>query len=533
MRHAICTCRKDLRSLLGGVSSRKSGGSIIIITGPAITISCTPFFAFSDNMPNKYSHALVLSHYESRGLISFPDRPKPRPTNTEPSHSERKRKKKKKAHPSSRAAGVPSSPPGTPLPPLPPSPCPPTTRDEDVVPSSSHRSTPSIVTEIYAPDEPSVPSKNPPTLQSSLEPEDAQISPVTTTGNSLTSETSYSLEATPRTSVSSVRESTSQGGDETGNDKVRGFILSVPCSHPTRRADKWPPKPLPPPPSRSSNNHEASKKSTSDGGVEETPNRAMSPEKGTGRIDDTSQGVGTSPPPSPPVRIIQSPPKPLKAFVDNLKPHSFFYIDGCSTRLLDDGAGTPPILRLPFHPPPGSSGSSSPDDAAPPPIPRHRRQIAPTIKKSDQLDIWTKPAKCDHDGRAPSLTIRDLTPEVTPWEEFTAVASEHLNSMRSEEGKRDSAVLPAKSPGKSVRIATPEVTMDVAVVSKNVLRKRISRLRGATFEPAGGARNVGAEKLVPRDERALGAIDARASMVWSDSDEEFLAQFENDGYFLR
>ena len=105
--------------------------------------------------------------------------------------------------------------------------------------------------------------------------------------------------------------------------------------------------------------------------------------------------------------------------------------------------------------------------------------------------------------------------------------------MRSEAGKRDSTVLPAKSPVKSVRIATPEVTMDGALVSKKVLRKRISRLRGPTLEPAGDAKNVGAEKLVPRDERALGAIDGRGSMIWSDSDEEFLAQFENDGYFLR
>lgn len=201
---------------------------------------------------------------------------------------------------------------------------------------------------------------------------------------------------------------------------------------------------------------------------------------------------------------------------------------------MDDGAGTPPILHLPFHPPPGSSGSSSPDDAAPPPISRHRRQIAPTIKKSDQINVWTKPAKPDHDGRVTSLTIRDLTPEVTPWEEFTAVASEHLDSMRSQESKRDSNVLPGKSSLKSVRVASPEVTMDVAVVSKKVLRKRISRLQSPTSGQGGGrGKRAGTEKLVPRDERALGAIDARGSTIWSDSDEEFLAQFESDGYFLR
>lgn len=232
------------------------------------------------------------------------------------------------------------------------------------------------------------------------------------------------------------------------------------------------------------------------------------------------------------MRIIQSPPKPSKALVDNLKPHSFFYIDGCSTRLLDDDAGMPPILRLPSHPPPGSSGSSSLDDAAPPPIPRHRRQIAPTIKKSDRVNIWTKPAKSDRDGRATSLNIRDLTLDVTPWEEFAPTASEHLFSMRSEGGKRESKAWSRKSSVNSVRIATPEARMDVAVVSKKALPRRMSRLPDPTSGPAGGVGGVGREKLVPRDERELG-IDGRRSMIWSDSDEEFLAQFENDGYFLR
>lgn len=187
-------------------------------------------------MPNKYSHALVLSHYEACGLISFPDRDKPRPTNPEPSHSERKTKTKKKAHPSSSAARVPSSPPRTPLPPLPPSPCPSTAHGGHSVPSSSHRSTPSIITEIYAPDQPSLASQHPVTLQSGLEPEGPQISPVTTKGNSLTSETSYPADATPRTSISSVRESTGKKGDGAGNDKVGGFTFFVPCSRPTQRS---------------------------------------------------------------------------------------------------------------------------------------------------------------------------------------------------------------------------------------------------------------------------------------------------------
>ena len=488
-------------------------------------------------MPNKYSHALVLSHYESCGLISFPDRDKPRPTNTEPSHSERKKKKKKEeeAHPSSSAARVPSSPPLTPLPPLPPSPCPPSSHHGDSVPSSSLRSTPSIITEIYAPDQPSLASQNPVPLQSGLEPEGPQISPVTTKGNSLTSETSYPADATPRTSVSSVRESTGKGVIETGNDKVGSFTFFVPCSRSTRSANGWPPTPSQPPPSRSSNNHNTSKKATSDGSEEEIANRATIPDKGASRTDHGSQGVGTSP---PPVRIIQSPPKPLKAFVDNLKPHSFYYIDGCSTRLLDDDSGTPPILRIPSHPPPGSSGSSSPDDAAPPPISRHRRQIAPTSQKSDRRNIWTKPAKTDRDDRATPLTIRDLTPEVTPWEELAEVTSEPGSSVQGEEGKRAPNALSGQSSVKSVTIVVPHGRTDAAEASKKVLRKKISRLRGGSASSssgqAGGAKKAGTERLVPRDEKEVGrVVEARESLIWSDSDEEFLAQFENDGYFLR
>lgn len=173
-------------------------------------------------MPNKYSHAQVVSHYESRGLISFPHRSTPRPANTEPSHSERK------ARPSASAVKGPSSPPRTPLPPLPlPSPCPPTAHDGESVTSSSHRPTPSVITEIYAPEQPSVDTRDRVPIQSRLDPQNAQISPVTTTGSSLTSETSYLAEATPRTSVSSVGESTGKRRDETGNGKVGGFTIFV------------------------------------------------------------------------------------------------------------------------------------------------------------------------------------------------------------------------------------------------------------------------------------------------------------------
>lgn len=478
-------------------------------------------------MPNKYSHALVLSHYESRGLISFPHRHKPRPTNTEPSHFERK----KKSHPSTSAAKVPSSPPRTPLPPLPPSPCLPTTQDEDSVPSTSHRSTPSIVTEIYAPEQPSGIRSDPAAFQSSSEPEGGQISPITTKGNSLTSETSYPAEATPRTSVSSVRESASKGGDETGNVKVGGFTLFVPGSRSTRGANRWPPKPLQPPPSISSDNHDASKKATSDGGIEETPNEAVNPEKGISHKVDASQRIDTAPP-TPLRNIIESPPKPLQAFIDNSKPHSFFYIDSFSTRPWEDDSGTPPILRVPSYPPPGSSGSSSPDDAAPPPISRHRRQIAPTSKKSDRLKIWTKQSKMDRDDRAPPLFIRDLTPEVTPWEEPAEETSEPVFSVQSEGSEQGPNALPGSSSVKSVKIAVPEVKTDTAEASKKAPRRKISRIRGAS-SGSGAEKKADTVRLIPRDEKEAGGIGARESQIWSDSDEEFLAQFETDGYFFR
>ena len=181
-------------------------------------------------MPHKYSHALVLSHYESRGLISFPHshphrhrhrhRHTPQtpqsPPHVEPDNSEGK------PHRLPPTAEIPSSPPRTPLPPLPPL-LPLTTGDEDLV-LSSHRSTPSIITEIYAP-ESSAESLDSTALHSDSKPQDAQISPTTTEGTtSLTSEVSSRGEETPRTSVSSVRLLTRQDG-ETRRDKVSGFTF--------------------------------------------------------------------------------------------------------------------------------------------------------------------------------------------------------------------------------------------------------------------------------------------------------------------
>ena len=303
------------------------------------------------------------------------------------------------------------------------------------------------------------------------------------------------------------------------------------------------PKSLQHPPSRSSNYHDTSKEATSDGGIEEIPNRVISPEKGVEHADDTSGSVKAAPTlgiiqstaPKPLEALVDhskphSPPKPLEALIDNLKPHSFFYLDGCSTRPWDDRSGTPSVIRIPPGHKPGSSGSSSPDDAAPPPISRHRRQIAPATKKHDRLNIWTKPARTDRNPRVTPHTIRDLTPEVTPWEECDAAPSEQNSHMRCEESKRKPDALPWESSVKFGAAAASEVKVDAAASKKSSPRRKISRFRDRRGHEED--KKVGSEKRVPRDEKGVG-MKGRMSRLLSDSDEDFLAEFESDGYFLR
>ncbi len=197
-------------------------------------------------MPNKYSHALVLSHYESRGLISFPSRYQPQPVIDEALDPE------PTLHLHSSHLGRPSSPPRTPLPPLPP--LPPITHHDEEAPSSpsSHRSTPSTITEIYAPKPLTVPL--PPTLpRVRLEPqEDARRSPPPTTRNSLTSEASSAVNVTPRTSVSSVKASP-RIGDNTGDSQVGSFTFG---SHGMKLIMVQPSRSSPDPPTGISNHHE-------------------------------------------------------------------------------------------------------------------------------------------------------------------------------------------------------------------------------------------------------------------------------------
>ncbi|MCJ1469059.1 hypothetical protein MMC07_007691 [Pseudocyphellaria aurata] len=174
-------------------------------------------------MPNKYSHALVISHYQSRGLIRFPHSP-----------------------PSSYVAPLPveSRLRVTPKSPPPKSPSP-VTNDvaPNVAPNEQSRSstpmepavtieptpslrTSSITTEIYAPKRTSSPSYNPrpispdPSLASlSFTDLDAGFeeefsvgtSPLSTTASA---ESSSVVRSTPRSSVSPIPESPILGPHE-------------------------------------------------------------------------------------------------------------------------------------------------------------------------------------------------------------------------------------------------------------------------------------------------------------------------------
>lgn len=159
-------------------------------------------------MPNKYSHALVLSHFQSRGLIKFPQAP-PSPYVAPLPVESRLRIKPKSQQPATDDLFPADESSPTPVEPA-----------VTVKPAPSHRSTPSIVTEIYAPERTSTPPQDPPrpnspssslsslsTLNLDSEFDDGFSSET----HSLTTPTSASsssfLWSTPRSSVSTGPES--------------------------------------------------------------------------------------------------------------------------------------------------------------------------------------------------------------------------------------------------------------------------------------------------------------------------------------
>ncbi len=282
-------------------------------------------------------------------------------------------------------------------------------------------------------------------------------------------------------------------------------------------------------------------------------------------------------------RIIQLGFKSFEAFIDSLSRHSFFYTDKCSTRPGENRSGTPPILRLQSHPLPGSSCSSSPDEAAPPPISRHRRGILPATTKPDRFNLWVKPTNADRDSRHMPHTIRDLTPEVTPWESstkeeeqswvhpgqrkripdalpggsneptvhFAAVpappngdgsptkSSEKSSPKSFEKSSRKSSekLSPKslektfrKSLEKSSEKSSPKSSEKPSEKPSGKKMNRLKRLSGYGGKKAARTENPPPpplEKMLPRVE------GERPSRAISCSEEEFIAQFERDGYFWR
>lgn len=159
-------------------------------------------------MPNKYSHALVLSHYQSRGLIKFPQTP-PSPYVAPLPVESRLRVKPKSQEPATD--GPPSVDESRPTPVEP---------AVTVKPAPLHRPTPSIVTEIYAPERTSTPPQDPPRPNSptsslsslstlNLDSEfDDELSSGSHSLTTPTSARSSSLVwSTPRSSVSPIPES--------------------------------------------------------------------------------------------------------------------------------------------------------------------------------------------------------------------------------------------------------------------------------------------------------------------------------------
>lgn len=163
-------------------------------------------------MPNKYSHALVLSHYQSRGLIKFPHSPPSPYVAPLPVES------RLCVKPRSQTPATDGRPPidhtrsTTPQEPA-----------VTVQPITTHRPTPSIITEIYAPERKASPnphqsiSPDPSLTSLSIVNLDTELEEEEFSGgdNSLTTSTSARsssmIRSTPRSSVSTVAESPTLG----------------------------------------------------------------------------------------------------------------------------------------------------------------------------------------------------------------------------------------------------------------------------------------------------------------------------------
>lgn len=182
-------------------------------------------------MPNRFSHAIVLSDLASRGLINFPS-PSDQPPFADDStlHIEPRARSGK-----IREASVPTSPPKRPLPPTPEE-----VSDTETIRSkpSSRQATPSVITEIYAPESALVPpstptiSNRPPETAShgavSVDEEVVKLPP----GSDSLSSSLHEVTPTPTTMVSPVKRSTPFTGSEQVNSEVSaGIDVMLECVH--------------------------------------------------------------------------------------------------------------------------------------------------------------------------------------------------------------------------------------------------------------------------------------------------------------
>lgn len=162
-------------------------------------------------MPNKYSHALVLSHYQSRGLIKFPQSP-PSPY-VAPLPVESRLRVKPRSQTPATDGRAPMDQARSSTPPEP---------AVTVEPATTHQPTPSIITEIYAPERKASPnprqsvSPDPSLTSLSIVNLDTELEDDVSCGhNSLTTSTSARsssmIRSTPRSSVSTVAESPTLG----------------------------------------------------------------------------------------------------------------------------------------------------------------------------------------------------------------------------------------------------------------------------------------------------------------------------------
>jgi hypothetical protein len=153
---------------------------------------------------------------------------------------------------------------------------------------------------------------------------------------------------------------------------------------------------------------------------------------------------------------------------------------------------------------------------------RTKRLITPAIKKPERLNFLKKPGKTNH-SRAP-LTIMDLTPEVAPWESLPTPKQSPRTLPR------DKSTIPETLPVKSS--LKPETALHPLTVhpsSKKSPRIKISRSKRLSGH---GDKKTETKKKCPRDDVEEGMI-ARASRALSLSEEDFIAQFETEGYFWR